>query len=402
MSDQAQVVAALECAAQAGARVALVTVVETIGSTYRRAGARMVVTGDGSTVGTVSAGCLERDVAARALRALADRRFELARYDGRGDDDMAWGEGCGGVVDLLIEPLAPQRAGDVARCLRAALESDEPCLLATVFAASGPDAPRLGARLLACPHGVEHDDVDAWADGRLRALIVDDLWRRAPARGADVRELSVRALDAECAASSARVCVEVIQPTVRLLICGSGSDAEPVARLAAQLGWDVTVLDHRPVSVAGPERFSGARVVECADARLVADVVRIVPRTAAIVMSHHFARDTAYVGALTAAGAGYVAVLGPRSRTSRMLAELAASGAPVLDGAAAAIRAPAGLDIGGEGAEAIALSIIAEVHAVAHGRSGSAPMTRAVTSAGAARAANGVMSSPTPGAVRHS
>jgi xanthine/CO dehydrogenase XdhC/CoxF family maturation factor len=168
------------------------------------------------------------------------------------------------------------------------------------------------------------------------------------------------------------VAFEVVTPAVRLLVCGSGPDAVPVVRFATQLGWNVSVIDHRPVAHAHPERFPDARVIECADPVRLGDAVPLAPHTTAVVMSHHFGRDTDYVQALLAAGVAYVGVLGPRSRTDRVLAELAARGvAPDARTAhGARLYGPVGLDVGGDGPEAIALAVVAEVSAVASGRTG--------------------------------
>jgi xanthine/CO dehydrogenase XdhC/CoxF family maturation factor len=163
------------------------------------------------------------------------------------------------------------------------------------------------------------------------------------------------------------VAFEVIVPAVRLVLCGTGPDAAPVARFASQLGWDVTVVDHRPLETAHSARFQGARVVECREASQLAAVISLNSRTAAVVMSHHFPRDRDYVHALLAANVNYVGVLGPRARTERMLADLATGTEPpgtVGD----RFFAPVGLDIGGEGPDAIALAIISQVSAVIHGR----------------------------------
>jgi xanthine dehydrogenase accessory factor len=370
MSDQLRVVAALELAAERGEPVALVSVVETAGSAYRRCGARMVVRADGSTVGMVSAGCLEADLALQARGALESDRVELATHDGRAAANLDWGEGCGGVVRLLIEPLDPARAADLAVLLRQALEADEPRLLITVVHAEGQGAPAVGARLLLDAAGAACGEVGDWGDGRLRALSAADAPYRSACgeRGCGLAVRDVGSLGL----TSAVLCVENVRPVVRLLICGSGRDVEPVCDFARTLGWDVTVVDHRPASLVGAERFSGATVVECAEASRLGERVRITSRTATVVMSHHLARDTAYLGALLESGASYVGVLGPRARTERMLAELAAADAPMLERASAAVHGPAGLDIGGDGAEAIALSIVAEVQAVMHRRAADA------------------------------
>jgi xanthine dehydrogenase accessory factor len=165
------------------------------------------------------------------------------------------------------------------------------------------------------------------------------------------------------------VAFEVVMPAVRLIVCGTGPDAAPVARFASQLGWDVTVVDHRPLTEAHSKRFPGARVVECAEAVRVAEVLPLTTRTAAVVMSHHFPRDRDYVQALLAANVAYLGVLGPRARTERMLAELATgNGGPGAN--SDRLFAPVGLDLGGEGPDAIALAIISQVSAVTSGRGG--------------------------------
>jgi len=131
----------------------------------------------------------------------------------------------------------------------------------------------------------------------------------------------------------------------------------------------VTVVDHRPLSPAHVSRFPGARVVECSDPERLSEVATLTARTAAVVASHHFERDRNYMRALLASGVSYIGMLGPRARTERMLADLAkdktSPAAPD-----ARLFTPVGMDIGGDGPDAIALSIIAEASAVMSGRGG--------------------------------
>ena len=374
MSDQRRIVEGLVRAAERRESVALVTVVGTVGPAYRRRGTRMVVSANGQSIGMVSAGCLERDVVLAAARALESGHAAVVTFDGRDEVELGWGAGCGGVLDLLVEPLTPDRAGRVAALLRVAVDGDQPYVIVTVVSSDGGGAPSPGARLLIAADGAVEDEEGAWGDGRLRAIAAADSrppWSACGGNGA----LAVRD-DLTGRTIRARMCIESTRPVVRLVICGSGVDAEPVCRLACSLGWNVTVLEHRPVAVSTPERFAPARVVECADASAVAERVRLTPHTAAIVMSHHMARDTAYLAALLGQRLAYVGVLGPRSRTTRMLADLADGDGQLMQRAAAVVHAPAGLDIGGEGAEAIALSIIAEVQAVMNRRSADAPTSR--------------------------
>jgi xanthine/CO dehydrogenase XdhC/CoxF family maturation factor len=323
---------------------------------------------DGTTVGLVSGGCLEADLAEHARRVHASGQAAVVTYDTRADDDAVWGLGlgCNGLVDVLLAPLPPAQAADAAALLARALGGEAPAVIATVVEApDGPDAPAIGAQALVGTAPVGTAVVAGrWGDGRALA--------GCAAHAVDALAAGRRGLVRACA--GALVAFEVVVPVPRLVVCGSGPDAAPVVRLAAPLGWDVTVVDHRASAHAHPERFPGARVVSCPDplalAAALGDAVPLGRRTAAVVMSHHFARDASYVQALLASEVAYVGLLGPRTRTERVLAELAARGAAPGARAGARLHGPVGLDVGGDGPEAIALAIVAEASAALNGRGG--------------------------------
>jgi xanthine dehydrogenase accessory factor len=356
-----EVVGALSRAAVAGDSVVLVTVVRVTGSSYGGVGARMVVRNDGSTIGLVSGGCLESDLAEHARRVYATGSAEVVRYDTRDDDDAPWGLGlgCNGLIDVLLEPMPPSLSRDVASLIDQALAGDAPSVIATVIRT--PDSrsglPAVGAHALLGSDGTQ--SVGEWGTGSVLSDAAEHIDEALTAgRRGLVREFG-----------AVEVAFEVVMPAVCLIVCGTGPDAAPVARFASQLGWDVTVVDHRPLTNAHASRFPGARVVECAEALQLADAVVLTPRTAAVVMSHHLTRDRDYVQALLTANVAYLGVLGPRGRTERMLAELATrNGTPVEIGER--FFAPVGMDIGGEGPDAIALAIISQVSAVTSGRTG--------------------------------
>jgi xanthine dehydrogenase accessory factor len=356
-----EVVNALSRAAADSESVVLATVVRVTGSSYGGVGARMVIGNDGSTVGLVSGGCLESDLAEHARRVHVSGRAEVVTYDTRDDDDAPWGLGlgCNGLIEVLLEPLPPPRAKDVAAIIDQALSGDAPSVIATVIRV--PDSedglPTLGSHALFGSD--ETQSIGDWGTGSTLADAAEHVNEAISAgRRGLVREFG-----------PVEVAFEVVMPAVRLIVCGTGPDAAPVARFASQLGWDVTVVDHRPLTEAHSKRFPGARVVECAEAVRVAEVLPLTTRTAAVVMSHHFPRDRAYVQALLAANVAYLGVLGPRARTERMLAELATgNGGPGAN--SDRLFAPVGLDLGGEGPDAIALAIISQVSAVTSGRGG--------------------------------
>ena len=361
MTTHREVVDALLRAATVGDSVVLATVVRVTGSSYGGVGARMVIGTDGSTVGLVSGGCLESDLAEHARRVHATGRAEIVTYDTRDDDDAPWGLGlgCNGLIEVLLEPAPPPRGRDVAALIDRALAADSPSVIATVIRVSDsePGLPTAGSHALLGGSNVQ--SVGEWGSGSGladAAKYVDEAL--AEGRRGLVREFG-----------PVEVAFEVVMPSVRLVVCGTGPDAAPVARIASQLGWNVTVVDHRPLTNAHSSRFPGARVVECTEALRLADAVALTPRSAAVVMSHHFAQDRDYVQALLAADVAYLGVLGPRARTERMVAELTTGEAPpptIGD----RFFAPVGLDLGGEGPDAIALAIISQVSAVTSGRAG--------------------------------
>jgi xanthine/CO dehydrogenase XdhC/CoxF family maturation factor len=149
------------------------------------------------------------------------------------------------------------------------------------------------------------------------------------------------------------------------VVCGAGTDAQPVVALASSLGWSPVVLDQR-ADMARETRFPLAAQVMVATDEEALCPVHLDRRTAAIVMSHSFAQDTFFLEWLLSQPVRYIGVLGSRRRTLDVLATLGRNTMP------AALRAPAGLDIGAETPEQIALSILSEVQACFADRSGGA------------------------------
>ena len=154
-----------------------------------------------------------------------------------------------------------------------------------------------------------------------------------------------------------------IAPLPRLLILGAGLDAEPVVRFAAELGWRSTVCDHRPAYIAAGQ-FENADATHCVAANDIRAAVNPTRYAMAIVMSHHLVSDLAYLRQLAETKIPYIGLLGPAARRDRLLRELGAN-ATKLEGR---LHGPAGLDIGGRGPASIALSIVAQMHAVYYGR----------------------------------
>ena len=260
---------------------ALATVVEVLGSAYRRPGARMLVTEDGGLTGAISGGCLEGDARQRARQAIFRGQPALVTYDTRDEDDPrhGLGPGCQGVVRILLEPLDFAAPDNPVELLRSFAQHPEPAVLATVFEtdASGLKVA-VGQRVLLS------------AAGALRGTPLLAAPLAEAARATLAQGLS-QVLDVETDASPVRVLLEVLVPPLRLVVYGAGNDAQPLVHLAASLGWHITVVDGRP-NLATAARFPEAGEVRLVPVR---DLETQAPDADAyhVLLSHNYAYDLA-------------------------------------------------------------------------------------------------------------
>lgn len=332
-----------------GDPLVLATVFETEGSTYSKAGARMLITGDGRFQGMLSGGCLEGDLAMRARAVLDSGEPQSVTYDLRvGEEDDVWGlgVGCDGLIRVFLQPLSPADGYEPFATMSRVLGGDRPGTAATVIRSSRPELPA-GASAVAAGD-------EAWWFG------IPAAHRDAVARaGRDALAAGTSRVAALTAGdSTVDLLCALLEPPPRILVLGAGLDAEPVVRLAAELGWRVTVQDHRPAYIE-KGHFGGAEAVLCVPADALGETVDWSRYRAVIVMSHHLETDRKYLAQLAATGIPYVGLLGPRNRRRRLLDELG----PAAQSLEPRLHGPAGLDIGGEGPASIALSILAEMHA---------------------------------------
>lgn len=335
MRDLREIAAVRERVREGGPPAVLATVVTLTGSAYRGPGARLLVLGDGTAAGSVSGGCLERDVRARAEVLRETGRAELVSYD-LTEDDAPWGLGmrCGGRVSLLLEPLPGGFPEHLAFLLDAA-ERRRTVVLATLFRAAGEGAPPLGARLMLDGEGAK----GPLAGSPLGAAVLADARATLAEGGTRVRSYEVGGVDAT-------VLLERAIPPLALLVCGEEREAAPLLAVAEQLGWATRVL--------GPHEAPPP----------------LDERSAAVVMTHSDARDAELIPLLLATPARYVGLLGSRSRTAGLLADLRARGALPAGAASERLHTPAGLDIGAETPGEVALAIAAEIQAVFAGKGG--------------------------------
>ena len=246
----------------------LATLVSVSGSSYRRPGARLLLTGEKQRIGSISGGCLEEDVLIRAQRVAASGQAEVVTYDTSAENDLVWGVGlgCHGVVDILLEKLPPRPAW--AGTLAANLRSRTATPLAVVWQSGNP--ARLGTHLAS----------------------------ELPAISGD------------------RVFLETVHPPTALTIFGAGDDAQPLLRLAKELGWHVTVADPR-AAFATEERFPLADAVITGPAETLVTLANPQADSLVVVMTHHYIHDVPVLRELLARPLPYIGLLGPKKRAAQ-------------------------------------------------------------------------------------
>ena len=321
----------------------LVTLVRAEGSSYRRPGAHLLIGTNGEYAGTISGGCLEAEVVRKAAWMVRDGAI-VERYSTMFDDtaEIPFGLGCGGVVDLLLEPADTPECRALVEAMAASLGGEE-FIIATWLPRIGKCLRRAivnaAGGVVFSSEGLDSADLDATTNFS----------------AASFRDDSV-------------VYVESLSAPARLFVLGAGDDAKPVVTMAALLGWRVTVVDGRP-QLARPDRFPEAeRVVSISDI----GELDLTALDAVVIMTHSYEQDRALLAGLLGGSdvPGYVGLLGAAHRSSLLVNEAAAVLGCSIAECCERVWAPVGLDIGGDGAEAIALAVVAEVQAWLHGKLG--------------------------------
>ncbi len=333
----------------------LATVIETKGSTYRRAGARMLITRENESYGLLGGGCFEDDLFEEAKTVFETGKSKVVLYDMRGPEDAVWGLGlgCNGAVRIFLQKLFSDDSTQPLEKIAHALVASEQSLIATVIESTHP----------ALASGTTWDVIEGERQREtLPAILVEGLIEVA--RSVQVSgsaTLHTHVVDD----ATVEVFYAPIKPPNHLMVLGAGADAVPLVQIATRLGWKVTVVDDRP-SHAQAHRFADAdQVLVIAPDRLLKEVKGDTV-TAAVIMSHNFEKDQAYLKQLALTNARYIGLLGPRERAEKLLSSTGESIKNIRNH----IFGPVGLDIGAELPEEIALSALAEIHAVLSGRNG--------------------------------
>jgi len=338
----------------ANTRAILATVIDVRGSGYRLPGARMLILQNGETCGTVSGGCLETDVLERARKVLGTGKAEVFTYDTTADENSVFSlnMGCRGVIRILLEPI--DRESGLNKLLSCVWHERRKRTLATYIGGDPGETVRVGERVFLSANN--------------KITSGSEIAERFPGLDDDLRTFSetdaayetVRYVNEQ---GEGEFAFESLLPPVLLLILGAGADAVPLARAGFDLGWQVRVYDHRPAFLTH-QRFPDADKLVVTGREKIEIGTDADTLTAIVSINHNYDRDKESIAAALKTNAFYIGALGPKKRTEQILAAIRTRGEEIPSAALSRLRYPAGLDIGGDTPESIAVSIVAEIQSV--------------------------------------
>jgi xanthine dehydrogenase accessory factor len=357
MREIEAIISACDEAKRKGQRSVLATVVHVEGSSYRAAGARMLVDEYGFMTGAISGGCLEGDALRKALLALDQNKNKLVTYDTSDEDDAVIGAqlGCNGIIQVLFEPIDPGQEHNPIELLKGAENHDQPAAIVSVF------------------------NLDKTRHQAGTALFIDDKGNSTgrledSALSEKIKEVAKNALvkrinhfgEYHSSKDTQHAFIEIITPPPKLVLVGAGNDSQVLSKMAEVLGWNIIVADGRSTH-ANKQRFNSCQVI-VTNPEEILENIRINETTAFVLMSHNYNYDLAVLKLLlNVEKIPYIGILGPNKKHRRMMDDLAADGIQLSDEQSSKIYAPVGLQLGAETPAEIGLSILSEIQAVLTG-----------------------------------
>lgn len=336
-------------------KAALATVVRVRGSSYRSPGARMLITEDGKWVGSISGGCLEGDALRKARKVMTEKVAMTVTYDTteESNQNLGIGLGCNGVIDVLIEPIEKESAYNPIKLFTQFIHNNKPLGVATIFNGEG-----VAEKMII---NIDGELSSEFSDEKINALVKKDLDAVFTTQKSEARKyITAKEVD---------VFIELVQPTISVILFGGGFDARPVSQLAKSLGWEVSVTDECVAHIA-PIFFPSADKLSLCERQFVDRDFNITPYTACVMMSHNYEYDRDVLKKLLNSDTPYIGILGPRKRFDKMRDEFDQEGLQLSTEQLSKIHSPIGLDIGAEAPDEIAVSIIAEIQSKFSHRSG--------------------------------
>lgn len=405
MSDKKKLIDAWQNFSR-GEEAIIACVVKTRGSAYRRPGARMLIRKDGSRIGSVSGGCLELDLLSRAQALFeAQENCSTIWYDTSRDDDVLFGSGlgCDGETVILLKKLVKESQDpDLIKMLKVSMKGNDSTVIATVFASSDQSLLQTGATVNA-----DRIRVADSANTSVPSSFQNE-FQKATQRVSSKRRSEILSISTE--SNAFEIFFEYLPAPIHLTIFGAGEDAIPLADLAKTLHWNLSIVDWR-TAMASPSRFPEGTKIFCTPFESLSKELPI--GNAVVIMSHSLSNDLSalrfVLSRLTHMDSSdaqqsldikdskvaqvhlnttdlleersvankihgqrlfYVGMLGPKRRAERLFRELESEGLHLSNKQMERFRFPAGLDIGAEGPEEIAISIVSEIKAVFENREG--------------------------------
>ncbi len=359
MKEIKDIIQAYHTAQKEEKQAALATVVHLEGSAYRRPGARMLVTIAGKLTGAISGGCLEGDTLRKAQLAMVQQKPMLVTYDTTDDDDttLGVGLGCNGIISILIEPINHADPNNPIQLLKTFLLKRQAAVMVTLFSLN-KKAVQPGTCMLITKEETFKNN-----------LLNGDILKNVLADADEVLNTGKDAFKLYNQENPITGFIEFLEIPVSLLVFGAGNDSLPLVQIATILGWETTVVDGR-ANYASRERFLPPTSLLISKPGNILSSLEFDERTVACLMTHNYNYDIEVLRQLVATPVSYIGVLGPKKKMIRMLEELNEKGTDVDRNSLSKIFGPAGLDVGAETSEEIALSIISEIKAVLSKRKG--------------------------------
>jgi len=354
MKEINRIINAFENARKNQLRSALVTVVHVDGSSYRRPGARMLVMEDGQFTGAISGGCLEGDALRKAMLSLSQQQNKLITYNTNNEEDISIGLqlGCEGIIRVLFEPINFEELNNPIELLKKAVSKRKEAVLVTLFSLENKRNNQPGTSMLLDETGIVSGSIPY---PKLQDEILKDTQHSFKQKKSSFKNYTTQKI-------SVTAFIEFLKPPVSLVIVGAGNDAIPMMQIADSVGWDVTVVDGRNTH-AKQERFTNACQVLVSKPEEVLQNILVDNYTAFVLMTHNYNYDFAMLKSLLKKDINYIGILGPRKKLDKMLNDLKEEGIELKEKQVKRIFGPAGLEIGAETPEEIALSIISEIKA---------------------------------------
>jgi len=334
---------------QTGEPIVMATVYATEGSTYSKAGHRIIISTNGDYQGLVSGGCVEGDLAAHAHMVFVTGEARSITYDLRQDEDDIWGMGvgCDGLLKILLQRLDADSNYEPFRTIaerQTIANGGGTCVTVT----ESEDRELL-------PGATWID----WGDDSLTWQMPEDRMSAIRNQSGTLGKASKPKLLRQPSRGGAFTALHVpIQPIPRLLILGAGPDAAPLLAMANEVGWFVTVIDHRQARIDDPA-FCSAEQRLCIPSEKVPSAIDLDQFSAAVIMSHNLEADGLHLTHLSMnTHVRYIGLLGPKKRRDRLIKAHDLGDKAFIN----RLHGPAGLPIGADSPESIALSILADIH----------------------------------------